>query len=72
LTVARRARVVEVVRSEGLFGQREGAVAALTLAVAPDDAVYVVFAARNGELDVVRAVPGGDRPRSRFDFGALP
>jgi Flp pilus assembly protein CpaB len=72
LTVARRARVVEVVRSEGLFGQREGAATALTLAVAPDDAVSLVFAVRNGELDVVRAAPEAERTRTRFDFAELP
>jgi Flp pilus assembly protein CpaB len=72
ITVARRARVVDVVRSEGLFGQREGALTALTLAVDPDDAVYVVFAARNGELDVVRAAVAGDGSRGRFDFTELP
>lgn len=71
ITVARKARVASVVRSEGLFGQREGALTALTLEVAPDDAVYVVFAARNGELDVVRAAVT-DRPRGRFDFAELP
>jgi len=71
ITVARKARVAAVVRAEGLFGQREGSLTALTLEVAPDDAVYVVFASRNGELDVVRATPA-ERPRGRFDFAELP
>lgn len=72
LTVATGARVVDVVRSDGLFGQKEGGLTALTLAVAPDDAVYVVFASRNGEVDVVRAATGGDATRGRFDFAELP
>jgi Flp pilus assembly protein CpaB len=71
ITVARKARVAAVVRSDGLFGQREGSLTALTLEVAPDDAVYVVFAARNGELDVVRAAVS-EKPRGRFDFAELP
>lgn len=70
ITVARKARVSAVVRSDGLFGQRDGSLTALTLEVAPDDAVYVVFASRNGELDVVRAA--ADRSRGRFDFAELP
>ncbi len=72
VTVARNARVVEVVRADGLFGQREGALTALTLAVDPDDAVYLVFAARNAELDLVRATPSPTRPRGRFDAAELP
>jgi len=73
LTVAAGAQVVEVVRADGLFGQREGELAALTISVAPRDVVFVAFAIRNGELDVVRSV--GKRPRtvrSRFDAGDLP
>lgn len=73
LTVAAGAQVVDVVHADGLFGQREGELAALTISVAPRDVVFVAFAIRNGELDVVRSV--GKRPRavrSRFDFGDLP
>lgn len=72
LTVAEDAQVVEVVRADGLFGQREGALSALTLAVAPDDAVFLAFALRNGELDVIRAVQGHDAARARFDLAELP
>jgi len=72
LTVARGARVVDIVRSDGLFGQKEGGLTALTLAVTPDDAVYVVFASRNGEVDVVRAGADDQDARGRFDFAELP
>jgi Flp pilus assembly protein CpaB len=73
LTVAAGAQVVDVVHTDGLFGQHEGALAALTISVAPRDVVFVAFAVRNGELDIVRSV--GKRPRavrSRFDAGDLP
>ena len=44
LTVAQGAQLVDVVRADGLFGQHEGVVNALTLAVAPDDAIFLAFA----------------------------
>ena len=45
---------------------------ALTLEVDPDDAVAVAFAARNAELDVVRASGQLDgKGRDRFDAGDL-
>jgi Flp pilus assembly protein CpaB len=73
LTVASGAQVVAVVHADGLFGQREGELAALTISVPPRDVVFVAFAIRNGELDVVRSV--GKRPRavrSRFDANDIP
>ena len=72
VTVARSAAVRGVVRSDGLFGQHAGAITALTLDVEPDAAIAVAFAARNAELDVVRA--HGDlngRGRDRYDAGDL-
>jgi Flp pilus assembly protein CpaB len=72
LTVAKGAQVVDVVSSDGLFGQREGELSALTLSVKPDDVVLVAFAVRNGEVDVVRAAPAGKSVRSRFDVSELP
>jgi Flp pilus assembly protein CpaB len=73
LTVAAGAQVVEVVRADGLFGQREGELAALTISVAPRDVVFVAFAVRNGELDIVRSVGKPAKSvRSRFDAGDLP
>jgi Flp pilus assembly protein CpaB len=72
LTVAKSAQVVDVVSTDGLFGQREGELSALTLAVKPDDVVLVAFAVRNGEVDVVRAAPPGKSVRSRFDVSELP
>lgn len=69
VTVARAARVSGVVRSDGLFGAHAGAVTALTLGVDPDDAVAVAFAARNAELDVVRA-HGDLNAKGRATFSA--
>lgn len=72
LTVAREATVRGVVRSDGLFGQHAGGISALTLDVQPDAAIAVAFAARNGELDVVRAHGALDgRGRDRYDSGDL-
>lgn len=72
MTVARSATVHGVLRSDGLFGQHAGAMTALTLDVEPDAAIAVAFAARNAELDVVRAhgeLNGGGR--DRYDAGDL-
>jgi Flp pilus assembly protein CpaB len=55
ITVARAAVVHGVLRSDGLFGQHAGGITGLTLDVQRDDAIAVAFAARNAELDVVRA-----------------
>ena len=72
LTVARSATVRGVTRSDGLFGQQEGGITAITLAVDRDAAIGVAFAARNGELDVVRARGALDgRGRERFDADSL-
>jgi Flp pilus assembly protein CpaB len=72
LTVAKDAQVVDVVTSDGLFGQREGELSAITLSVKPNDVVLVAFALRNGEVDVVRAARPGTSARSRFDVSGLP
>lgn len=72
LTVASGARVVDVVYADGLFGQREGELTALTVSVPPNDVVFVAFAVRNGEVDVVRAVGSARNVRSRFDVSELP
>lgn len=73
VTVARGARVSGIVRSDGLFGAHAGAVTALTLGVDADDAVVVAFAARNAELDVVRAHGNlNGEGRSSFDARELP
>jgi Flp pilus assembly protein CpaB len=72
LTVARDAVVRGVTRSDGLFGQREGSLTAVTVTVAPDSAVALAFAARNGEIDVVRARGALDvTARARFDADSL-
>jgi hypothetical protein len=72
LTIAAGARVVDVVHADGLFGQHEGELTALTVSVAPDDVVFVAFALRNGEVDVVRAGGSARGARSRFDVSELP
>jgi hypothetical protein len=72
LTVAAGARVVDVVHADGLFGQREGELTALTVSVPPDDVVFVAFAIRNGEIDVVRATGSARGVRSRFDVSEIP
>jgi Flp pilus assembly protein CpaB len=72
ILVARSASVRGVTRSDGLFGQGEGGITALTLVVDPDAAIGVAFAARNGELDVARSrgdVASGTR--ERFDADSL-
>jgi len=72
LTVVAGAEVVEMIRSQGVFGQGDGSLTAMTISVAPDDAVYVAFAARNGELDVVRATGAPAATRQRFELGQIP
>jgi len=72
LTVAAGARVVDVVHADGLFGQREGELTALTISVPPNDVVFVAFAVRNGEVDIVRAGGATRGVRSRFDVSELP
>ncbi len=61
-----------MISSDGLFGQHEGELSALTLSVRPDDVVLVAFALRNGEVDIVRAARPGKSVRSRFDVSELP
>ena len=67
LTVVHGAEVVETVRSEGLFGARAGELTALTLSVPPDDAVYLAFAIRNADLDIVRTTGSSGTGRESFD-----
>jgi Flp pilus assembly protein CpaB len=67
LTVVHDAEVTEMVRSSGLFGAREGELTALTLSVPPDDAVFLAFAIRNADLDIVRTTGAAGEGRDRFD-----
>jgi Flp pilus assembly protein CpaB len=72
LTVARDAIVRGVTRADGLFGQRAGALTAVTVTVDPDAAVALAFAARNGELDIVRSRGlRSSGARARFDVDSL-
>jgi Flp pilus assembly protein CpaB len=70
LLVTSGAEVVATVRDASVFGGESG-VTALTLAVPNDDAMYVVFAVRTGEIDIVRAasVPSS---RTRVDVTEVP
>ncbi len=72
LTVVAGAEVVDMIKSQGVFGQGDGSLTALTLSVAPDDAVYVAFAARNGSLDIVRSTGAPAATRQRFELGQIP
>jgi hypothetical protein len=72
LTVVHDAEVVEIVRSAGLFGAREGELTALTLSVPPDDAVFLAFAIRNADLDIVRTTGAPGEGRDTFDGTQLP
>jgi len=56
-----------LVRSEGLFGSREGQLTALTLSVPPDAAVFLAFAIRNADLDIVRTTGSSGSGRDSFD-----
>ena len=67
LTVVHGAEVVEMVRSEGLFGSRAGELSALTVSVPPDDAVFLAFAIRNADLDIVRTTGSSGQGRDSFD-----
>ncbi|MFM7617343.1 MAG: RcpC/CpaB family pilus assembly protein [Actinomycetes bacterium] len=70
LVVTSGAEVVTAVRDAAVFGGA-GAVSALTLAVRNEDAMFVVFAARTADIDVVRtaATPDG---RTRVDGSEVP
>ncbi|MEY3362136.1 MAG: hypothetical protein RL531_1855 [Actinomycetota bacterium] len=70
LVVTSGAEVVAAVRDDAVFGGA-GAVSALTLSVRNEDAMYVVFAARTADIDVVRSagVPDG---RTRVDITEVP
>lgn len=70
LLVTSGAEVVAAVRDASVFGG-QGGVSALTLAVPNEDAMYVVFAVRTGDIDVVRsAVTPADR--TRVDITEVP
>ncbi len=70
--IARAATVRGVVHSDGLFGQRQGALSAVTVLVDPDDALALAFAARNAEIDVLRAHGDLDGAGTeRFDRDSL-
>ncbi len=70
VVVARQATVRSVTRSDGLFGQHDGEVTSITVSVQPEAAIALAFAARNAELDVVRA-EGEARGPARFDADSL-
>lgn len=71
VTVVEGAEVVAVHTSKGLFGQSAGSVGSLTVSVAPDAAVYLAFAMRNGELDIVRSTGSGAATVETVDRSSL-
>lgn len=71
LAVAQRVEVVDVVRGDGLFGGERAGLSAITVRVPADDAVFVAFALRNGEVDVARS-PSATSVRGRFELADLP
>ena len=70
IIVSSRAEVVSTLRPEQVFGGA-GGVTALTLAVPNDDAMFIVFAMRTGEIDILRSA---DLPsnRARVDAAEIP
>lgn len=70
LVVTSRAEVVAAIRDDAVFGGA-GAVSALTLSVRNEDAMYVVFAARTADIDVVRSAQAPDG-RTRVDISEVP
>ncbi len=70
IIVSSRAEVVSTLRPEQVFGGA-GGVTALTLAVPNDDAMFIVFAMRTGDIDILRSA---DLPssRSRVDAAEIP
>jgi hypothetical protein len=70
LLVTSGAEVVAAVRDSSVFGGK-GGVSALTLAVPNDDAMYVVFAVRTGDIDVVRSA-ATPADRTRVDISEVP
>lgn len=70
LLVTSGAEVIGAVRDASVFGG-QGGVSALTLAVPNDDAMYVVFAVRTGDVDVVRSA-ATPADRTRVDISEVP
>jgi Flp pilus assembly protein CpaB len=74
MTVTSGAQVLDVLHSDGLFGQEQGGLSGVTLSVKPGDAVFLAFAMRNGEIDIVRSLGAQDDRAAgdRFDATDLP
>lgn len=53
--VVSKAEVIAINKTKGLFGQAGGSANAFTLSVDPETAVFLAYAMRNGELDIVRS-----------------
>lgn len=70
LLVTSGAEVVAAVRDASVFGGK-GGVSALTLAVPNEEAMYVVFAVRTGDIDVVRSA-ATPADRTRVDISEVP
>jgi Flp pilus assembly protein CpaB len=61
------AEVVGLVRQRALLGEAQGATIGVTLAVPAEDATFLVFAVRNGEIDLVRATGRARARTERFE-----
>lgn len=70
ITVTGGAEVVSVVRGDQVFGGA-GALSAVTLAVPADDAMFVVYAMRSGQIDLLRSAEV-ESGRTRFDGTEVP
>lgn len=69
--VVSKAEVIAINRTKGLFGQAGGSSGAFTLSVDPETAVFLVYAMRNGELDMVRSTGANNKepsPREALSF----
>lgn len=71
LTVVSGAEVSAIAEDEGLFGQSRTSVQAVTLSVSPNDAVYLAFALRNAEIDIVRSTGAAKAERNSFGYSEI-
>lgn len=71
VVVVAGAEVVGVARAAALLGEARGSPVGVTLAVPADDAVFLVFAIRNGEIDLLRATGRGRARTERFEASDL-
>jgi len=71
VVVVAGAEVVGLARAAALLGEARGAPVGVTLAVPAEDAVFLVFAIRNGEIDLLRSTGRGRARTERFEASDL-